>query len=167
MSLIHFLVLNVVDTLLSLEGQRGLGFHQKYLNLCCKDEQRSNGFWMTWGCIINDRILIFGWTNPLTVATRSLSLWINWFIVKILLSVHIFYICLKVAMTRSSDRSFLTYCGTNYWKRKTIYGKDLVSLADWIEADLNASLKLIIIIINDWKCPAYVTREGKSYDILI
>ncbi len=39
-----FVSLNVVDALLSLEGQKALGFHQKYLNLCSEDEQRSFGF---------------------------------------------------------------------------------------------------------------------------
>ncbi len=28
----------------SMEGLRDLGFHQKYLNLCSEDEQRSYGF---------------------------------------------------------------------------------------------------------------------------
>ncbi len=27
-----------------MEGQKALGFHQKYLNLCSKDEQRSYRF---------------------------------------------------------------------------------------------------------------------------
>ncbi len=45
------------------EDQRDLRFHQKYLNLCSKDERRS--YRMTWGCVINDRI--FGWTNSLTL----------------------------------------------------------------------------------------------------
>ncbi len=31
------------------------------------------GFWMTWGWVINDRIFIFGWTNPLTLGTVNLS----------------------------------------------------------------------------------------------
>ncbi len=34
----------MVDVLLSMEGQRALGFHQKYLNLCSEDERRSYGF---------------------------------------------------------------------------------------------------------------------------
>ncbi len=40
----YFLALNVVDVLLSMEGQRALGFHQKYVNLCSEDERRSYGF---------------------------------------------------------------------------------------------------------------------------
>ncbi len=47
------------------EGQRALRYHQKYLNLCSKDERRSNGFGTTSGWVINDRIFIFGWTNPI------------------------------------------------------------------------------------------------------
>ncbi len=52
--------------LLSMEGQKALGFHQKYLNLCSEDERRSCGFGTTWGWVINDRIFIFGWTIPLS-----------------------------------------------------------------------------------------------------
>ncbi len=40
MSLLPFWALNVVVTLLSMEGQKAAGFNQKYLNLCSKDEQR-------------------------------------------------------------------------------------------------------------------------------
>ncbi len=42
-----------------------LGFHQKYLNLCSKDEWRSYWFRTTWGWVINDRMFMFGWTIPL------------------------------------------------------------------------------------------------------
>ncbi len=37
-SLLAFLALNMVVTLLSMEGQKALGFDQKYLNLCSEDE---------------------------------------------------------------------------------------------------------------------------------
>ncbi len=47
----------------SMQGQRALRFHQKYLNLCSEDEQRTYGFGTTWGWIIDDRIFILGWTN--------------------------------------------------------------------------------------------------------
>ncbi len=40
---------NISVALLYMEGQRALGFHQKYLNLCFEDEQRSYGFGTTWG----------------------------------------------------------------------------------------------------------------------
>ncbi len=60
--LLHFWALNVVVVLLSMQGQRALGFHQKYLNLCSKHEQKSYGFGTTWGWVINDRIFIF-WVN--------------------------------------------------------------------------------------------------------
>ncbi len=63
-SLLHFRALIVVVPLLSMEGQRTLGIHKKYLNLCFEDEQRSYGFGKTWRRVINDRIIIFGWTNP-------------------------------------------------------------------------------------------------------
>ncbi len=60
-SLLPFWALNVSVALLSMQGQKALGFHQKYLNLCSKDERRSYGFRMTWGWVINDRIFFFGW----------------------------------------------------------------------------------------------------------
>ncbi len=47
MSLLRFWALNVEVSLVSMQGQKALGFHQKYLNLCCEDEQRSYGFGMT------------------------------------------------------------------------------------------------------------------------
>ncbi len=47
-------------------------FHQKYLNLCSEDEQRSCGFGMTWGWVINDRIFIFRWIMSLS------ALWRQW-----------------------------------------------------------------------------------------
>ncbi len=44
---------DVVTTFLSLEhsveGQKALGLHQKYLNLCSEAEQRSYGFGKTRG----------------------------------------------------------------------------------------------------------------------
>ncbi len=39
-------------------------FYQKYLILCSDDEWRSYRFGKTWGCVINNRIFIFGWTVP-------------------------------------------------------------------------------------------------------
>ncbi len=38
MSLLPFLALNMVVALLSKEGKKALRFHQKYLNLCTKNE---------------------------------------------------------------------------------------------------------------------------------
>ncbi len=65
---------NITVALLSMQGQRALRFHQKYLNLCSEDEQRSYGFGTTWGWVINDRIFILGWTNPLMIWTTRFSL---------------------------------------------------------------------------------------------
>ncbi len=59
-----FLGLDVSVTLLSMQGQKALGFHQIYLNSCSDDERMSYGFGTTWGWVINDRIFIFGWTIP-------------------------------------------------------------------------------------------------------
>ncbi len=39
------------------------GFHPKYLKFCSEDEQSFYGFGTTW--VINDKILILGWSNPL------------------------------------------------------------------------------------------------------
>ncbi len=47
MSLLPFWVLNVVVALLSMQGQKALGFHQKYLNLCSEDERKSYVFGTT------------------------------------------------------------------------------------------------------------------------
>ncbi len=57
---------NISVVLLSMQGQRALWFHQKYLNLCSEDERRSYGFGTTWGWVIKDRIVILGWTIPLS-----------------------------------------------------------------------------------------------------
>ncbi len=64
-TLTTFLGLEVVVTLLSMQGQKTLGFHQKYLNVCSEDKQRSYRFGTKWGWVINDRIFIFGWTISL------------------------------------------------------------------------------------------------------
>ncbi len=68
MSLLPFWALKMIVALLSMEGQKALGFHQKYLNLCSEDERRSYGFGTTWGWIINDRFFIFRWTIALNVS---------------------------------------------------------------------------------------------------
>ncbi len=65
MSLLPFCALNVAVALLSMQGQKTLGFHQKYLNVCSIDERRSYGFGMTWGGVINTIIFILGLTVPL------------------------------------------------------------------------------------------------------
>ncbi len=46
-SLLPFWDLNISVSLLTMAGQKALGFHQKYLNLCSKDEQMSFGFGKT------------------------------------------------------------------------------------------------------------------------
>ncbi len=72
-------------------GQRALRFHQKYLNLCSEDERRSYGFGTTCGWVINDRIFIFGSTNPLKQKVQINSSWIWAFL---LISIH-FIACLR------------------------------------------------------------------------
>ncbi len=53
MPLLPFWALNVVVTLLSMQGQKALVFHQKYINLCSEDEERSYGLGMTWELLSN------------------------------------------------------------------------------------------------------------------
>ncbi len=60
MSLLPFWALNVSVVLLSKQGQKALGFLQKYLNLCSEDEQKSCGFGTVGERVINDRIVNFG-----------------------------------------------------------------------------------------------------------
>ncbi len=83
-SFLPFWALNVSVVLLSMEEQKALGFHQKYLNLCTEDERRFYRFGMIWGWVIND--WFFWWTIPLKYL----------FIIIILLSVFfsfIFFVC--------------------------------------------------------------------------
>ncbi len=60
MSLLPFWALNVLVALLSFEGQKVLGFYQKYLNLWSEDEWKTHGVGTPWGRIINDSILFLG-----------------------------------------------------------------------------------------------------------
>ncbi len=55
MSLLPFWALNVEVVLLSMEDQKALGCHQKYLNLCSEDEWKSYLFGMTWWWVINNQ----------------------------------------------------------------------------------------------------------------
>ncbi len=93
MSLLHFCALTVVVPLLSMEGQRALGFHQKYLNLCSKDERRSYGFGTTWGWVINVRIFIIGWTIP-----------------KYLYYINIFALYIKPIYIKIDISKYTVYC---------------------------------------------------------
>ncbi len=61
-----FLNLDRVWTLAVYAGSESSQVPSKYLNLCSEDERRSYGFETTSGWVINDRIFIFGWTNPLS-----------------------------------------------------------------------------------------------------
>ncbi len=65
MSLLCFWALNMSVALVSMEGQKALGFHQIFLNLCSEDEWRSYGFGTIWDWVINDRKLIFRLTSLL------------------------------------------------------------------------------------------------------
>ncbi len=72
-SLLPFWALNVSVVLLSIQGQKSLGFHQKYLNLCSEDEWRSYGFGRTRGWVINDRFFILGELSLLIKKCISIS----------------------------------------------------------------------------------------------
>ncbi len=76
MFLVPFWSLNVVGPLLSMEGQKALGFNKKYLYLCSENEQRSYGFGSTCAWVINDIIFIFG-VNYHFKLTKSSIQWIN------------------------------------------------------------------------------------------
>ncbi len=65
MSLLPFWALNVSVPLRSIQGQRALRLHQKYLYLCSDEWRWAYGFETTWGWVSIDRIFIFGWTIPL------------------------------------------------------------------------------------------------------
>ncbi len=60
--------MNVSVALLSMQGQKALGFYQKYLNSCYEDKRRSYMFRTTWARVINDRIFIFAELFLLVVA---------------------------------------------------------------------------------------------------
>ncbi len=57
-----------------MQGQKALGFLQKYLNLCSEDEWKSCGFGTAGEWVINDRIFIFGWTIPLRMQSSYLAI---------------------------------------------------------------------------------------------
>ncbi len=67
MPVLPFWVLNVVVALLSMQGQKALGFHKKYLNLldeqifrwCSEDERRFYDFGTTWGWVIKGALSDF------------------------------------------------------------------------------------------------------------
>ncbi len=106
MSLLPFWALNVSVALLSMQGQKALEFHQKYLNLCSKDEQRSYGFGTTWGWVINDRIFIFGWTIPLRYLIET---WYQTPLMTDFISIYIFrfYVLFKILIC-FKERKYLT-----------------------------------------------------------
>ncbi len=80
-SLLCFWALILVVTLQAMQGLRTLRSYQKYLNLCSEDEWRSYGFGTTWEWVINDRIIIFGWTNPLRhVNPKAVNMSIHLFV---------------------------------------------------------------------------------------
>ncbi len=66
MSLLIFWALNISVVLRSMQGQKALGFNQKYLNLFPMI-YRSHKSGTRWGWIINDRIFLFGKTIPVKV----------------------------------------------------------------------------------------------------
>ncbi len=61
-----------------MQGQKALIFHQKYLNLCSKNEWRSCRFGMERRWVINDRMFIFGGAISLSLASCEMApLWIR------------------------------------------------------------------------------------------
>ncbi len=119
MFLLSFWVLNMSVALLSMKA---LGFHQKYLNLCSEDEQRSYGFGTTWGWVINDRILIF-WVdcpfkhhinqNIQRLAIEMLTQDVVWdcvalgVLLEIIYSIYVLILILNSICTKTQFLSFL------------------------------------------------------------
>ncbi len=65
-----FLALTMVIQLLSIQGQKTLGFHQKYLNFCYNDEQRPCVYMMV-SNQLQDSIF---WVNKPFLKTRVFGL---------------------------------------------------------------------------------------------
>ncbi len=51
---------NISVMLLSMQGQKALGFHQKYLNLCLKMNKGLTGLELHEGELLNNRFFVFG-----------------------------------------------------------------------------------------------------------
>ncbi len=83
---------------LSMEGQKALGFHQKYLNLWSEDDRGSYWFGTTWGSI-NDSDFIFGWTIPLNQCSTNGQY-----------NAHKYVIQLLIAVTGTSWQSKHNWC---------------------------------------------------------
>ncbi len=66
MSLLSFWALNVVVALLSMQGQKALGFDQKIFSFVFLRSTKVLRVWNNMR-VINYRIFIFGWTIPLIV----------------------------------------------------------------------------------------------------
>ncbi len=71
-----FLSLKCVSSV-AVYGSESSRIHQKYLNLCSEDEQRSYKFGTTWGWVIHDRTFILGWIISL-MRYRPRHVSFNW-----------------------------------------------------------------------------------------
>ncbi len=79
---------DVLATLLDLDRGSNLAVYGrvrelsdvfKSILICVpKDERRSYEFGTTWGCEINDRIFIFGWTSPLILLCLCTCMHVSW-----------------------------------------------------------------------------------------
>ncbi len=77
-----------------MEGQKALGFHQTYPNLCSEDEWKSYRFGKTWRWVVDDNVLIFGWTNYLDqMKIRNVALASSWNIYKYIY-IFFFFFCI-------------------------------------------------------------------------
>ncbi len=65
MSLLHLCALTMVIPLLSMEGQKALGFHQKYLNLCSRRWKKVLRVWIDMRVSSYWHNFHFWWTIPL------------------------------------------------------------------------------------------------------
>ncbi len=62
MSLLHFYAINILVMLLSMQGQKALKFHQKYLNLCSKFQGLTGLEWHEGEELMTDFRLLDGLT---------------------------------------------------------------------------------------------------------
>ncbi len=106
MSLHCFWALNVSVSLLSMQGQKALRFHQTYLNFCSEDEWRTYGFGTTWGRVI---IVSFHfWVNYPFNYLKCSSVR-SWFATNIFCSFLSLFFLFSLANTDATVYNFLFF----------------------------------------------------------
>ncbi len=94
-----------------------LRFHKKYLHLCSKDERRSYRFGTTWGWVINDRIFILGWTNPLRLVLWSRVTYFTLFLITVI-CMNILLLCFThCSLSHDSNRNTTLEKVSKIWRK--------------------------------------------------